>query len=288
LGPWAARSQYRRSLDRLPDVHETDPRQYDPRRFMFSDEHSDSTEAHSRYGGAFYDQPGAFERYRAHRAWPLNPNITLEEPAFQGEVGAVSGLRVLDLGCGDGETGTALLAAGGASYLGVDSSTLMVEGANAKLAGSNGRAVLGNIDDFETQPAAFDLIVSRMAMHYLQNISEVLCACHHGLTNGRLVFTVTHPVITSHDCRESTTERRQDWLVDNYFVEGSRPQVWLGADSVWYHRTIETYVTELRGAGFTLTNLRECVPRRDLFNDEAEFQRRQRIPLMLLISGTRS
>jgi hypothetical protein len=39
-------------------------------------------------------------------------------------------------------------------------------------------------------------------------------------------------------------------LIDNFFVEGARPKVWLGADSVWQHRTIETYVTELGQAGF--------------------------------------
>jgi hypothetical protein len=53
--------------------------------------------------------------------------------------------------------------------------------------------------------------------------------------------------------------RRQHRLVNNYFIEESRAQVWLGTDSVWQHRTIETDVRELRGAGFDLTNLRDVL-----------------------------
>jgi hypothetical protein len=60
---------------------------------------------------------------------------------------------------------------------------------------------------------------------------------------------------------------------------------WLGTTTVWHHRTIEDYVTELRNAGFTLTNLRECAPRRDQFDNDAEYQRRRRIPLMLILAG---
>jgi SAM-dependent methyltransferase len=242
----------------------------------------------TRHGGAFYDQPEVFERYRAHRAWPLNPNTTLEEPAFLDELGDVAGLRVLDLGCGDGGTASLLLDLGCGSYLGVDGSTLMVREANAALAGRAGRVVRGRLEDFEAEPDSFDLIVSRMALHYLADLGVLLRRCRESLAEGgRILFTVTHPVITSHDRRASTTEPREDWLVDDYFVEGARPQVWLGAASVWQHRTIETYVTELRQAGFRLSNLRECAPRADRFDDNSEYKRRQRIPLMLLIAGTR-
>jgi hypothetical protein len=100
------------------------------------------------------------------------------------------------------------------------------------------------------------------------------------------VFTVVHPVITSHDARPSSQELRTDWLVDNYFVSGPRKQHWLNGEVVWHHRTIEDYVSGLSRAGFELTSLRECPPQRDLFADAAEFERRKRIPLFLLLSGT--
>jgi cyclopropane fatty-acyl-phospholipid synthase-like methyltransferase len=263
-------------------------RSYHLRLTVTGDDQANHDGVEARHGGAFYDQPEVFAHYREHRAWPQNPNNTLEEPAFLDELGNIAGLRILDLGCGDGSTAITLLNAGCASYLGIDGSALMIEAANAALTGRKARAVLGDLEDFESQPGAFDLIVSRMALHYLAHISLLLRRCHQSLAaGGRIVFTVTHPVITSHDGRANTTEPRQDWLMDNYFDEGARPQVWLGAESVWLHRTIETYVTELRHAGFSLTNLRECAPQPDRFDDDREYQRRRRIPLMLLLSGTR-
>jgi hypothetical protein len=51
-------------------------------------------------------------------------------------------------------------------------------------------------------------------------------------------------------------------VVDDYFLNGPRDQQLLGARTVWHHRTVEDYVSGLLGAGFTLTGLRECVPRR--------------------------
>jgi SAM-dependent methyltransferase len=255
---------------------------------MTSSEEPERDETRSRHGGEFYDQPEVFARYQQHRAWHLNPNATLEEHAFLEELGSVAQARVLDLGCGDASTGVTLLAAGCGTYLGIDGSHLMVQAAGETLEGTVGHAVFGDLENYESQPEAFDLIVSRMVLHYLEDISTLLRRCYESLApDGRIVFTVTHPVITSHDRRASTTQRRQDWLVDNYFLEGPRSQIWLGAESVWQHRTIETYVRELRTAGFDLANLRECEPQPDRFDDASEFERRQRIPLMLLLAGAR-
>jgi SAM-dependent methyltransferase len=162
-------------------------------------------------GGAFYDDPEVFERYQHDRSWPLNPNRTLEEPSFMEEVGSVAGLRVLDLGCGEAATGAALLASGCAGYTGIDGSQLMVEAARRTLDGTAGTVVLADMEDFEAQPGCFDLVVSRMAFHYLADVGGLLRRCHASLApGGRIVFSVTHPVITSHDPRSSTNERRQD------------------------------------------------------------------------------
>ena len=56
----------------------------------------------------------------------------------------------------------------------------------------------------------------------------------------------------------------------------------------WHHRTVGEYVTSFLGAGFTLTALSECAPRPERFaGDAAELTRRSRIPLFLLLAGTR-
>lgn len=241
-----------------------------------------------RRGGAFYDAPGVLERYRAHRQWAENPNSVMEEPAVLEELGSVARLRILDLGCGEADTGRLLLDAGAASYLGVDGSARMADAARAGLSHAKADVVKCDIEEFAAEPASFDLVISRMAFHYVEDIGLVLGRCHDWLApGGRILFTVVHPVVTSNDARASTDQPREDWVVDNYFVKGARAQSWLGAETRWYHRTVEDYVRALHAAGFSLRSLRECAPSRDRFDDEDEFRRRQRIPLVLLLTADR-
>lgn len=243
-----------------------------------------------RRGGAFYDLPGVLERYRAARpAGVSDPNRVMEEPALLAELGSVEGLRVVDLGCGDAALGRVLLRGGCARYLAIDGSARMVELARETLRGTAGEVERGDIEDFSAPPGAFDLVVSRMALHYVEDVGRVLAACHACLApGGRIVLTVVHPVVTAHDARASTDELRAGWVVDDYFCGGPREQDWLGAAVVWHHRTIEAYISALQGAGFALTALSECPPQRERFDgDDAEFARRSRMPLFLLLAGAR-
>jgi SAM-dependent methyltransferase len=255
---------------------------------MSNPSRSRSQDAGDRRGGAFYDDPERFDRYRQHRAWSLNPSEVMEGPALFEELGPVAGLRVLDLGCGDARVGRELLSAGASRYLGIDGSQRMVAAAQHTLAGTAGEAVRRDIEDLAEPEGAFDLVLSRMALHYVADLGAVLRGCHRCLApGGRVLLTVVHPVITSHDARDNAAEPRQSWVVDDYFLAGPRDQRWLGAKTVWHHRTVEGYVSGLLGAGFALTGLRECFPRRARFDDDAEFQRRLRIPLVLLLAGAR-
>ncbi|HXB64771.1 MAG TPA: methyltransferase domain-containing protein [Solirubrobacteraceae bacterium] len=249
---------------------------------------SRSGDAGDRRGSTFYDDPECFDRYQRHRAWSLSPNAVMEGPAFFEELGPVAGLRVLDLGCGDAQVGRELLHAGVTRYLGIDGSEMMVDAARRMLAGTAGEVLRCGIEDLAEPEGSFEAVLSRMALHYIADLGAVLRVCYRCLVpGGRIVLTVVHPVITSHDARDSHTAPRQSWVVDDYFLAGPREQQWLGARTVWYHRTVEDYVSALLGAGFTLSGLRECAPRRERFDDDAEFQRRLRIPLVLLLAGAR-
>jgi SAM-dependent methyltransferase len=243
----------------------------------------------SRHGGSFYDKRQISQQYLTHRhSGVTSPNHVMEEPAFLDELGTVTGLRVLDLGCGDAAIGPTLLDAGCRSYVGLDGSVAMVQAATETLRGSAGRAVLADIEDFSAPPCSFDLVISRLALHYVEDLEAALTASRTWLApGGRLVFSVVHPVLTSHDA--GTSGPRASWIVDDYFVRGPRPRTWLGDQVTWFHRTVEDYVRALVDAGFTLSGLRECAPQADLFNgDTAELARRRRVPLFLLLSGVRS
>ena len=235
----------------------------------------------------FYDRPGVLERYRDATAGGSDLRLVMEEPALLEEIGDPLGLRVVDLGCGDAAFGRMLLEAGAAGYLGIDSSERMVAIAEATLRGTSGEVVRGDIAEWSAAPGAFDLVVSRLALHYVEDLGAVLAAARAALTPaGRIVFSTVHPVMTSNDPREDPDALMTDWVVDGYFDRGPRERRWLGDTVIWHHRTIEDHLAALRGAGFELTALRECEPRHERFGgDEAEYARRRRIPRCLLLAG---
>jgi len=239
----------------------------------------------------FYDQRVVFENYvSAVEPGPSSANYVMEEPALLDALGDVRGLRVLDLGCGTAAIGRRLIEAGCESYLGLDASARMVDAAREELLGTSGEVRRSGIEEFSASPDSYDLVISRMALHYVEDLGTALAACHACLgASGRMVFTVVHPVVTSHDARPSTSERRTSWVVDDYFATGPRHQEWLGGRVVWHHRTVEQYVVGFQRAGFALTALSECAPRSDRFaGDDGEYARRRRIPLFLLLAGQRS
>jgi SAM-dependent methyltransferase len=237
--------------------------------------------------GAFYDEGELFERYRsAVRPGPWSAHLVMEEPALLEALGDVRGLRVLDVGCGDAAIGRTLLDSGCRGYLGIDASARMVDTARDALAGTGGAVRQDSIERFASPPESFDVVISRMALHYVADLDAALAACRDWLApGGRIVFSVVHPVVTCHDPEQP----RGSWVVDDYFDEGPRELEWLGERVVWHHRTVERYVGSLQGAGFRLTALSECEPRPERFGDEHdELDRMSRIPLILLLAGDRS
>lgn len=135
----------------------------------------------------------------------------------------------------------------------------------------------------------FDLPGSplRMALHYLRDLAPVLASAHDALApEGRLLLTVTHPVITSFDNQEPGP--RTNWTVDDSFDSGERRRSWFGAEVTWFHRTVEQYVSAVLAAGFALEAISECEPDPELFADAPdELARRRRVPLILLVSARR-
>lgn len=210
----------------------------------------------------------------------------MEEPALLTELGDVAGLDVLDLGCGDASLGEMLLQQGCKSYLGIDGSQEMVRRAEVSLQNLRGKVVLQNMEELSLPAGSVDLVVSRLALHYLEDLEAVLRSCRDALRpGGRLCFSVLHPVITSSD-EQASPGLRGSWTVDDYFLKGARERLWMGDTVTWFHRTISQYVGAVVGTGFTLTALSECEPEPARFDgDEAELARRRRVPLFLLLSA---
>jgi SAM-dependent methyltransferase len=239
------------------------------------------------HGPEFYDDRKVFATYRARRETRMDsPNDVLEKPVFDELAGDLAGLRILDLGCGSASFGREAYQQGCRSYLGIDGSNNMVELAKDVLAETPGEVVKAKIEAWDYPQHQFDLVTSRLALHYIEDIEAVFAKVFQALVAaGRFIFSVEHPVITSCDRAWQTGGPRQYWIVDDYFEIGPRITSWMGGRVVKYHRTIEDYFGALVRAGFAVNAVRESRPQRALFADEATYERRKRIPLMLFFSG---
>jgi SAM-dependent methyltransferase len=238
-------------------------------------------------GSDFYDDDAIFKTYMARRQRAGNPNDTMEKPIILELIGEFTNQRILDLGCGDATFGREAIAMGCELYLGIERSTNMVNSAQQVLAGTNGKVVQAAIENWNYPTQAFDLVVSRLALHYIKEIDAIFRQVHRTLTDhGRFVFSIEHPVITSCDRGWQGNGPRQDWLVDNYFDAGERITSWMGGQVIKYHRTVENYFVGLQRAGFVVESLREAEPRRERFDEDDDmYQRRKRIPLFLIMAG---
>jgi SAM-dependent methyltransferase len=164
----------------------------------------------------------------------------------------------------------------------------MFQAAQASLAGTAGRVARATMEEWAYPAAQFDLVTSRLAVHYVADVTALFARVYQALApGGHFVFSVEHPVITSCDRARPPDTLRQDWIVDDYFESGPRVTHWMGGQVVKYHRTVEEYFVALRAAGFAVDALRESRPQRAVMPDEATYRRRKRIPLMLFFDARR-
>lgn len=242
-----------------------------------------------KLGSEFYDDEVVFATYMARREKRADsPNDVLEKPILDELIGDPTNLRILDLGCGNAEFGQEAFQRGCRSYLGIDGSENMINLAQNMLHGTSGKTERATIEEWEYPKSQFDLVISRLALHYIEPFESICTKVFRTLLDGgRFIFSVEHPVITSSDQAWRTSGPRQHWIVDDYFETGRRVTNWMGGDVIKYHRTVEDYFSALRRAKFVIDDVRESRPRRNLFGDEETYKRRKRIPLLLFFSAHR-
>lgn len=236
-------------------------------------------------GANAYDEENFFASFMKRREREDSPYNAIERPIIYELLGDFKNKNVLDLGCGDALFGKELLNKGAGFYEGVEGSKQMLSVANMITSGERALIHYNTMESFIYPIHKFDIITSRLAIHYVSDIHLLFKKVHKALKDdGKFVFSIQHPLTTSSFVSKESGDKRGNWLVDDYFVEGERKEPWMGQTVVKYHRTIEQYFNALAGAGFSITDLREGTPKLEHFADENEFERRLRIPIILAFS----
>ena len=212
-----------------------------------------------------FDNGTFFDGYKALRSNEVNANVLFEIPALFSMMPSLSGKRVLDLGCGFGEHCRMFVEQGAECVVGIDISEKMLEVAKAENSHEKITYINMPIEDIGQLEGKFDVIVSSLAFHYVEDFEGAVANVHKLLTDGGVfIFSQEHPFVTSHTGGSRWTKdesgNKLHLNLANYGVEGERKTSWFVDNIKIYHRTFSTIVNELVGAGFTIEKMIEPVP----------------------------
>lgn len=217
-----------------------------------------------------YDNETFFEGYKALRKKTCSANNLFEKPALFSLLPDLHDACILDLGCGYGENCLKFAQTGARKVIGVDISEKML--AVAKQEHADPRITYKNMpmEDISLQTllpdgGAFDLVVSSLALHYVEDYDGLVKKVYSVLNaGGYFIFSQESPLNTCF-----TTGRR--WTVDengtklfanisNYSTDGKRESTWFVDGIQKYHRTFSTVINTLVENKFQIQKLLEPFP----------------------------
>ena len=235
-----------------------------------------------------YDNPEFFERYARFPRSVEGLSAAGEWHELKRLLPDFTGKRVLDLGCGFGWHCRYASDHGAAAVIGVDLSEKMLEKAKADTHDESIHYVRAAMEDVDFPPASFEVVLSSLALHYVEELEPLVRRVYGWLApGGDFVFSCEHPVFTAEGSQDWVTGpdgAPLHWPVDRYFTEGRRPAHFLGCDVVKYHRTLTAYVQTLLGVGFVLKALVEPRPDPRLMGVPGMADELRR-PMMLLLAA---
>jgi SAM-dependent methyltransferase len=211
-----------------------------------------------------------------------------EWPALCALLPPMTGLRVLDLGCGYGWFSRWARAAGAARVLGIDGSDKMLARARADTTDAAIQYRRADLETVDLPTASFDLAFSALAFHYVAHLDVLVAAVQRTLApGGRLVFSAEHPIYTapSSPAWQTGADGRTIWPLDRYLEEGPREIDWLGARVTKQHRTLGTTLTTLVRAGFRLDHVEEWRVTDAQLAAHPEWARERDRPMFVLITA---
>ena len=212
-----------------------------------------------------YDNEDFFNGYQELRNSKEVPsaNDLIEIPQLFDLIGDVKDKTILDIGCGAGGHDRKLIELGAKSVLGIDISTNMINEAIKNNNSDKIRYKILSMNKLEEIDEKFDLVISSLAIHYIEDY-DGLCKKVYNLLNdgGYFIFSHGHPmdsavILNNIEKRYVILDGKKYFLVSDYNNEGIRSSHWIIDGVETYHRNMSHLVNGILDAGFTLERLNE-------------------------------
>lgn len=235
-----------------------------------------------------YDNELFFEGYKKIRDNEVNANNLFEIPALFSMMPELKGKRVLDLGCGFGEHCSRFVDCGAEKVVGVDISEKMLAVAMAENSDPKIRYIKMPMEEISKLQEQFDVVVSSLAFHYVEDFAGVVKHVYDMLDEGGVfLFSQENPLCTCHSGGNRWTRDEQGnklYLnLADYGVEGERESVWFVDNVKKYHRTFSSIINTLIEAGFSVEKMIEPLPTDELLEKYPDYKDLLHKPDFLLI-----
>lgn len=231
-----------------------------------------------------YDHPKFFAAYKDLRDNDKGFNESIEVPAVKRLVKDVKGARVLDLGCGLGHQVNYLLEQGAEKIDAVDVSKKMIDECKKRFQLPNVTFVCEAIENYNMGSNQFDIIVSSMALHYVNDLNQVFANIFQALKNkGQFIFSIEHPICTACQIGWIDATDTKYWLLKDYSIEGIRYQNWFVDGVQKYHRKQSTIVELLLKNRFIIIAIDEPQPSSEWLDKRPDLAQHLHRPPVLVI-----
>lgn len=238
-----------------------------------------------------YDDSGFFEKYSQMPRSLGGLDAAGEWITFRTLFPDLRDKKMLDLGCGFGWHCRYARELQARSVVGVDLSENMLERAKAMTEDPQIEYRRLAIEDIDFAEGEFDVVISSLALHYVERFDLICHKVYHCLApGGTFVLSVEHPIFTAlaaQDWYYGQQGEKLHWPIDNYHEEGPRQSRFLDNDVIKYHRTVTTHINALIESGFSIMKLSELQPTQDMLDKNSAWQEEIRRPMFLLISAVK-
>ncbi len=209
------------------------------------------------------------ERWEEHAGWWIDKFTAGADPEYEDQIlplaeAELAGFgRVLDLGCGDGQVGRRLAAAG-AEVVGVDPTRNQLVVAAGR--GGGPTYVQAEAAAIPVETAAFDAVVACLVFEHIDDLDDSVAEVARVLRpGGRFALFLNHPLLQAPGSGwiddHTVDPPEQYWRVGPYLVESdAAEQVERGVWIRFVHRPLSRYVNTLADHGLHVERLLEPAP----------------------------